>query len=230
MNETLVRIITGAGLLVLVISGTLLGAKVFAFVFGAVALLCFVEYFNVTLSDNQKTPFNTLRKVFGVALGLVPFLWMAFYLFVQAGYYNNPLTLTLAIIPFFLLMVFELFANAPDPIKNLAYTGFGVLYIGLPFMMMLYLQNLYNPQLILGIIMLVFMYDSMAYVFGKWKGKTPLFPRISPKKTWEGAIGGSVFAFLLAAAYPLFFFQNGPYLWDWLIVAVLIVVLLLLAT
>jgi phosphatidate cytidylyltransferase len=225
MNETLVRIITGAGLLVMVISGTLLGTTVFLSVFGIVAILCLVEYFNVTLSDNDKTIFNTFRKVLGVLLGMMPFgvLILHFY----GGQYIdiNPLTLTVAIIPFFLLMVFELFAKAPDPIKNIAFTGFGILYIGIPFMMMVYLQELYNPNLILGIIMLVFMYDSLAYVFGKWKGKTPLFPRISPKKTWEGAIGGTAFTFGLAASYPFFFFLNGPYFWDWMIIASMIVVL-----
>jgi len=38
----------------------------------------------------------------------------------------------------------------------------------------------------------------MAYVFGRLAGKHPLWRRISPKKTWEGAVGGALFAIILA--------------------------------
>lgn len=46
--------------------------------------------------------------------------------------------------------------------------------------------------------------DSFAYFTGRAFGRTPLFPRVSPKKTWEGAVGGAVGAFALAAAFKTF--------------------------
>lgn len=39
--------------------------------------------------------------------------------------------------------------------------------------------------------------DMMAYIFGKWLGKTPL-TELSPKKTWEGFIGGGIFTIFFA--------------------------------
>jgi phosphatidate cytidylyltransferase len=49
----------------------------------------------------------------------------------------------------------------------------------------------------------VFFADSGAYTFGKWIGKTPLAPRLSPKKTREGYIAGLFSAVIFA---PLFLF------------------------
>ena len=45
--------------------------------------------------------------------------------------------------------------------------------------------------------------DTFAYFAGRAFGKHPLFPRVSPKKTWEGAIGGGVGAFLVMSAFKL---------------------------
>ena len=48
---------------------------------------------------------------------------------------------------------------------------------------------------------LIWASDSFAYVGGKWLGKTPLAPRISPKKTWEGAAFGAAGTALTALAF-----------------------------
>ena len=45
--------------------------------------------------------------------------------------------------------------------------------------------------------------DSFAYIAGRLFGKHPLFPRVSPKKTWEGALGGALGALGLAAGFKL---------------------------
>jgi phosphatidate cytidylyltransferase len=46
--------------------------------------------------------------------------------------------------------------------------------------------------------------DTFAYFTGRAFGRRPLFARVSPKKTWEGAVGGAVGALLLAAGFKLF--------------------------
>jgi len=53
--------------------------------------------------------------------------------------------------------------------------------------------------LLIALFSLIWIYDSGAYLVGVSIGKHRLFERISPKKSWEGAIGGTVFA--VAAAY-----------------------------
>ena len=42
------------------------------------------------------------------------------------------------------------------------------------------------------VLVSVWVSDTCAYLVGRAVGKTPLFPRVSPNKTWEGAIGGVV--------------------------------------
>lgn len=59
--------------------------------------------------------------------------------------------------------------------------------------------------------------DTFAYLAGRAFGKHPLFPRVSPKKTWEGAIGGLVGAVAIASAFKMLALDAE---WTWLDVAV----------
>ena len=78
----------------------------------------------------------------------------------------------------------------------------------------------YNPQIILGIFLLIWTNDSFAYLIGKNFGKQKLFASISPKKTVEGFLGGVFFAaigsYFIALIAPSLSFTN------WLILSVLV--------
>ena len=78
----------------------------------------------------------------------------------------------------------------------------------------------YNPQIILGIFMLIWTNDSFAYLIGKRYGKQKLFESISPKKTVEGFLSGVFFSaigsYFIALIAPSLSFTN------WLIVSVLV--------
>lgn len=60
------------------------------------------------------------------------------------------------------------------------------------------LDNWEGFLLIVGLLLIVWVTDSMAYFTGKAIGKTPLAPVISPKKTWEGSLGGLAGAIVVA--------------------------------
>ncbi len=223
MSGLWLRIATGVGIVLIIMLGTLRDATTFFIVFGGIAALCLVEFTKIVYHENPKNTANTVRRIFGIGLGLMPLLWMISFLS-EAIVISNSLFFIGVVLLFFLMMIFELFVDAPQPIQNLAYTGLGMVYIGLPFALLFYLQSFYEPSLVLGIILLVFMNDSLAYLVGSRIGKTPLFPRISPKKTWEGILGGSVFTFILAASYSFIFYQNEPFHWEWIVAALLIVI------
>ena len=101
----------------------------------------------------------------------------------------------------FLLMAVGVFSGkAPFAVKPFAAAAVGWLYISLSWAAMVGLWQLgaqsllhagwlYPAVLIAGI----WINDTMAYVVGSFIGKTP-FSKISPKKTWEGTIGGAVLA------------------------------------
>ena len=70
--------------------------------------------------------------------------------------------------------------------------------------------------------MILWTNDTFAYVVGKKFGKRKLFESVSPNKTWEGTIGGAIFA--LALAYIMARYFRELYRSDWLIIAGIIVV------
>ena len=89
-------------------------------------------------------------------------------------------------------------------------------YILIPVLMLLYLRNL-SLCIPLALILMIWMNDTLAYLTGSFIGKTP-FSKISPKKTWEGTIGGVIFTIAGAAVWGYF----SPYyrMIDWLALAV----------
>jgi phosphatidate cytidylyltransferase len=223
MSELGLRVITGAGLVAVVLLGTLMNTMAFVLVFGIIGLLCLIEYFGLVYSHNEENTTNLARKILGVLLSSLPFL-IAFFSLENDELMANPVVFGSIVIGISLMMLFEMFANAQKPIKNIGFTSLGLFYIGIPFGMLLLLQDMQSPVLILGMIFLVFINDSLAYFSGRAFGKTPLFPRISPKKTWEGAIGGIISTLLLAFAYSFIPLFNLISLKDWLAVAVLVAV------
>lgn len=101
--------------------------------------------------------------------------------------------------------------------KYLKYSLLGVIYITLPYLMLIDLRTFskmytisYADKLILDIaiplciIFSIWVNDTMAYLVGSFIGRTPL-TKISPKKTWEGTLGGIILCVILIGfLYPLF--------------------------
>ena len=92
------------------------------------------------------------------------------------------------------------------PLNFLYYLPLGLLYITLPILLMLYLRfylfiNVEDNVLKIIPCMIIFsiwINDTMAYIVGSFIGKTP-FSKISPKKTWEGTLGGAVLCVVVIA-------------------------------
>lgn len=89
---------------------------------------------------------------------------------------------------------------------NLAYSLFGLLYISLSLGLLMDLRmksaDYYTWRvdaplfMVLFLILSLWINDTMAYIVGSIIGKTPLSP-ISPKKTWEGTIGGAILCIIV---------------------------------
>ncbi len=116
--------------------------------------------------------------------------------------------------------IFELFRKKGNAFQNMAFSCFGIAYICLPFCLLSYFPFLvsgtWKPGIVYFPFVLVWINDTFAYLIGSRFGKHKLFPRISPQKSWEGAIGGTVCS--IAAALFL-----GPWLagfsWEHSVVA-----------
>ncbi|MFM8771832.1 MAG: phosphatidate cytidylyltransferase [Candidatus Kapaibacterium sp.] len=97
----------------------------------------------------------------------------------------------------------ELFRARENAMLNTALTAFGVFYIGLSMACLFALRHVdrlflwgtwgeTGASLMMTLFVSVWLADTAAYFVGLSIGKHKLFPRVSPKKSWEGAIGGVV--------------------------------------
>jgi len=112
-----------------------------------------------------------------------------------------------------------------SPLTSIAYTFLGIIYVSMPFSILhflVFIKGIYHKELILGIVFILWASDIGAYVIGSLVGKKPLFKRISPKKTWEGSIGGALLALLIS--YIIAQYDTTWDLWEWLGTALIIVI------
>ncbi|MFM8362768.1 MAG: phosphatidate cytidylyltransferase [Haliscomenobacter sp.] len=218
------RMLTSFFFVLVMLGGILAGPLAFALLFGAVLAICLWEFLSAQISGAD-VPARTLR-FFSLLAGLLPYLIVGLYRFeVLSGVPAAHLAMGFA--PFlFLIFLLVLFGNRSDPFRDIGSAFIGILYIGLPFALMelivLPSGGGYRMDLLLGLLFLNWTNDSGAYVVGSRIGRTPFFPRISPKKTWEGIAGAGVLttaiALLNAVLFPAISLQ------EWLVLGLLVFV------
>lgn len=225
MSGLLQRGITAFFFVVVVVGCILGGAHTFVILFAIITLLCLWEFFNIVLIKNKKR--DLLRRILGLCLGFVPYLLAVAYHF--QIYNNSTVFIALASLLFFPIVftsfIYELYTKSEQPFHNVAFIVLGLIYIGFPFALLCFAafhNGIYEPTIILGILIMNWLNDTGAYMFGSKFGKTPLFPRISPKKTWEGGAGGLLGAVI--AAWGMSYFTDTFTLPQWLGLAAIVVV------
>ncbi|MEN9610710.1 MAG: hypothetical protein RLZZ628_1524 [Bacteroidota bacterium] len=155
--------------------------------------------------------FYSLRRILAVGIGTIPYLISASY---ASGELKPFLFLFFLI---FIWIILELAAQSAQPFQNIGALTTGILYIGVPFALLLSIYYQYNERLIFGILLLTWSNDTWAYLIGSKIGKTPLLPRISPKKTWEGTIAGFIGCVLTGVLIHYTFHIDKLSLVQWLI-------------
>lgn len=210
-NNFIQRAITGI-IFVGVLIGCILGGPIsFSLLFALITALTIHE-FGVIIS---KQPDVEINKPICMLTGVFLFFGFA-YLGVMPGQ-------TEILIPYLFLIIYllvsELYLKKKNPLNNWAYAMMSQIYIALSFAMLNVLayhsignegelsnyQVQYNPILPLSIFIFTWINDTGAYCTGMLFGKHRLFERISPKKSWEGSIGGGVFSIIAAIVMAHYF-------------------------
>ncbi len=218
MKNLIVRSLTGLVFIAVMLTGLFVSEYTFGLLFLAILLGSLNEFFTITSGTGFK-PHRILASLTSVLIFCVSFM-------VASGRIS-PLWF-FGIFPFLLItFVQELFANKEHPLQNVAISFAGIIYTAVPLSLSNYLVfskfgGSYSWTLFLLLLILIWVYDSGAYLFGVSFGKHRLFERISPKKSWEGAIGGLASA--LVCAYFLSHYVPEIALVHWMALTVLIVV------
>jgi phosphatidate cytidylyltransferase len=198
MSNGILRILVAVTAIPIILAATYFGRYYFLLFVLVIALISYYEFSQMVKS---KEIYNNFTLGFVSVLFLVVNTYFKFY---------DILTVLLLITV--TLSVFELFRNKNSAILNLGVTILGILYIGLFSSTIIYLREFFKIPaenyfqggfLIISILASIWICDSAAYYVGSSFGKHKLFPRVSPKKSWEGAIAGFIFAVLTLIAAKL---------------------------
>ena len=181
MKELLVRTLSGAVLVALIILCIMLSPWTCA----ALGLLI------VAVGTFEMSRLQQIENRWVLVLGEL--LSIGTYALVALGVLNvmpySGLMLLLPMIPFLM----ALFSVNTD-FKSIAAFTFGALaLLSMPCVLMVWMHELFGPQMLLLVFVLLWANDTFAYLTGKLLGKHKLFPRISPGKTIEGSFGGLLF-------------------------------------
>ncbi len=206
MNKALIRIISGAIYALLLLLAILNSEYTFAiivFLFGLFAL----RELQQLLHLNSKITY----------LGLVVFmLFFSGFHYFHFEYAVILLMIMTLIVDIFLIRDLVIIKKIPifESRKYLLVVFY--LFSSLVFLTLIPYQNpqhSYDPNILIGVFVLIWTNDSFAYAIGKTFGRRKLFERISPNKTIEGFVGGLVFT--LVAGYIVFRFTHvfSPKIW-----------------
>lgn len=84
--------------------------------------------------------------------------------------------------------------------KKFGWAFLGAAYVGAPIVTMWWLRTLDTGLMVLWVFFIVWATDIGGYFFGKGIGGPKLAPKLSPKKTWAGLLGGMAFSLAVGAA------------------------------
>jgi phosphatidate cytidylyltransferase len=214
MSNLQQRILTGLLGGMIFIAGIWFNEWSFAVLFLGLTILGMLEFYKL-LSAKGYYPNHNLGVLLGSGLFILIFL-------IQKGLAEGRLLFLLPPV-LMLTLIAELYRKKEKPFINIGLTYLGVLYVAAPFAMLSLLGFMHGPYrgyLLLGIMFLIWASDTGAYFSGKALGRTKLFERISPGKTWEGWLGGTLLS--LAVAYVLSLYLPDLDLGHWLGVAALV--------
>jgi len=199
MNTFFRRTLTGAWIVIFVMGGFWLHP--FSFILTGLILLIGTQYEYYLMIRNTGVRPQILP---GIITGITAY---AISTLIASGVI--PKKSFLVLIPMMLLIiVIELYRKQDKPFDSLAHTLFSVLYTAIPFSMfpfaafsrtglnsiLPHINIIFSPGIIIGFFILIWANDTGAYLTGMLFGRHKLMERISPKKTWEGFIGGLIIA------------------------------------
>lgn len=199
-KNLIVRSITGILFVAIMVAG-FLNPRAMVLLFAIITALTLWEYSGLV---NDRVADVSVNRFISTVGGVYLFIAVAAW---RVGYISNFVIMVPYVLTIVYLFISELYAKSRNALQDWAYTMLGQMYIAMPLSLINIIAfersadgsfmtyDMFRP---LALFILLWANDVGAYCFGSLFGKHKLFPRISPGKTWEGSIGGGIFAVVIA--------------------------------
>ena len=211
MGEFWKRLVFGFLFVVVVIGSIIIGKLAASLMLLIVVMMASSEIVNLFPHEQDKP----LKSI----VGCCSVMLYVFFVFLSGNFDSIESGIYIAPIFFFVPLIIALFSKKHDYVSIVGASWLSMIFVALPcgIMTMFYNEELMGTDN--GWVLLIFAYiliwvnDIFAYLTGSAIGRHKLCPRISPKKTIEGSVGGAVFTMLFAYfinrfLLNVFFFDN----------------------
>lgn len=223
MKNLLLRVLTGIVYIAVILIALFSNLPIFFVVFGCIMMFALNEFYK-----------NLKIKEIEVDIILANALAVSVYSLPVVDLYTTKFTTLPAVVLFAMaLFAVELFRENEHPFQRIAFALCGIVYVCVPFSLLAFYKV--DKVLTVGFsgsdfasLMILFLFgftwvnDTFAYLTGMLLGKHPLCPKISPKKTIEGLLGGFVFTIACAAILSHIYMKGLE--WQIVGLAVLVVI------
>jgi phosphatidate cytidylyltransferase len=198
MMNLIKRVLSGVIYIALIVAAILLldnSPVMYLLVFPLLIVLGIGEMISMAKDDaTQSWLVNIIDMLGGIGV------FVALYLHYESTTMQSRSLWLLPIAAYLLLRtIVQLYRPRQNAVHSLERSFFSLGYVALPIAMLNGIMSITAPRLLLGMFIFIWLYDTGAYCVGMLLGRHRLFERISPKKSWEGVIGGV--AFCVAGAY-----------------------------
>ena len=199
MKNIIIRSLSGAVYVALIVCSIIfadgLYFPVLCAFFAAVGVW---EFQKMTVADFYKAPLTLLVDV--IITMLLPLSFV-----ISLTMFGSTAVFILISLLVMVRLIMALYSRDTDPVRRIAYSAASWLYIGMGLMFACYARWVVGPMGLLLMFIMVWLNDTGAFLVGSMIGRHRLFPRLSPKKSWEGFFGGVLFSVAAGVLAPILF-------------------------
>ncbi|MCM1021111.1 MAG: phosphatidate cytidylyltransferase [Muribaculum sp.] len=185
MKNFILRTFTGAAYVAIIVAGILLNSYTMLSLTILLAVLGMLEFKKLNKAvDSANSAIRNIETTVDILCGIA--LITALYMFVNG---LNIWPTAIFLLMLCCRMIITIYSKNKSPLINLSRSISSIVYIALPLSLLNWIYAV-SPHIVLSIFVMIWLNDTGAFLVGISIGKHKMFPRVSPKKSWEGLFGG----------------------------------------